>query len=334
MSTLITKLVAATIPACISLSTKDQPAGSMGPPSPARATALSPRDVFSPPPELPPSRGDDIYNTLYITDQQQYINGSGDSWAGRGALGELYDLQMVDDVFLEGDCALSSVVRDFVSFFGAVPANGAYVALYDTTSESLPEEQAYVEADGVRTEITYFSDTLFGMVGVRLTATPASPMLAPSGRWFIETQPHDETESGDYYYAVRDGNCIQMEPFFRDGGRAKGAYGTETWVSIYVYGYGCASLAMAVRGECGPRRLVCVYEVTSIELRSSVCGDRCDRCPLRARQLVCANECPGGEGGCARRMRAFSVCGNGSGCLVRLKWVACDVPPFHCRSCP
>ncbi|MCC7290831.1 MAG: hypothetical protein IT449_02080 [Phycisphaerales bacterium] len=284
-----------------------------------------------PPPPLDPRA--EIYNTLWITDRQDYINGIGDAWSGRGLFGELYDLQTVDDVLLAGDCCIDELARDYVTFLGAVPANGTYIALYEMTAEGRPEEQAFIEMDGVPMEVAHFSDTIFGLVGVRGTVRPGGSICAPAGRWFVETQPHDESEPGDWYYVVEGGICLDGDVFMRDGGRANGGFGFTTWKGTWDFGFGCAVLAMAVRGECGPPRLVCVYEVASVELRSSVCGDRCDRCPVHAGQLICANECPGGEGECAGRVKGFSVCSNGGVCLVRAIRVTCDVPPIYCKSC-
>lgn len=297
-------------------------------PAPQEPPAL----LQPPPPGLNP--GDEIYNTLWITDQQAYSGGNGDAWAGRGVWGALYDLQVVDDVLFPDDCCIHELVRDYLTFFGAAPANGAYVALYWMTGERRPEELAFIEVDGVPMEVAYFTDTVFGLVGVRGTVRPGGSLCAPDGSWFVETQPHDESESGDWYYVLRSGTCLNADIFFRDGGRANGGYGCTTWKGTWDFGFGCGTAAMAVRGECDPRTSHCLYEVANVRGLADLCGTVCDVCPHQRGEMVCLGECPDGMADCEATLIGRVMCANGAICRVTLTLQGCDAPPGECRSCP
>jgi len=189
------------------------------------------------------------YDSLWIADNQTYDAANGDAWAGRGVFGQVYDLMVADDLPGSKDGGwIWYATGAYVTFFGNNPAEGAYVALYQDTGAGPSNKPMY---EGVfPTTATPFTDTVFGLLGLKVTADLSRenwPCL-DYAHW-ITIQPKDTTPSGDWYYIVRDlDSRIGNDAYMRDGGRAAGGYGTTVWVSAGTLGFGAGDSAIKV--EC------------------------------------------------------------------------------------
>jgi hypothetical protein len=301
--------------------------------TPTHVTAVSGGiggEVNAPPVQINP--GDEIYNTLDIVNSQLYDAGNGDAWSGTGVFGFVYDLQLVDDVEFSEDCCLDTLVRDFLTFIGNTPADGAYVAVY-ASSNCVPAEAATAVQDGAATSSATFTDTLFGLIGNRLTTSSDGSVCATAGTQFVEQQPKDLSASGDWYYAARDLNVVVgCESYLRDGGKATGGYGWTTWRSGSASGFGAGTVSMAVSVKCGPPTPRCIYQVTKVKSKTNLCGAACTDCPYSRGDLVCTNECQSNDD-CRGSLKGFNACSNGSACLVKASLVGCDLPPADCKRC-
>jgi hypothetical protein len=283
-----------------------------------------------PPPQLNP--GDEIYNTLHYTDTQNYQAGNGDAWSGQAVFGSISDLQLADDVEFSEDCCLDTLVRDFVTFFGNTPANGAYVAIYDGTGCNA-SNTATADQDEAPSSAVTFPDTVFGLVGVRLTTTSDGSVCAPAGTQFVEQQPKDLTAGGDWYYVIRNINeVVGCDTVLRDGGRANPGYGWTTWRTGAQSGFGAGTAAMAVSVKCGPPTPRCIYQVTKVKARNNLCGGACTDCPYERGDLICTSECRSNSD-CRNNLKGFNACSNGSACVVKAGLLGCDLPPGDCQRC-
>ncbi|MCC7290483.1 MAG: hypothetical protein IT449_00315 [Phycisphaerales bacterium] len=283
-----------------------------------------------PPPQFNP--GDEIYNSLSITDNQTYINGNGDAYSGQGIFGSDSDLQFVDDVRFEEDCCVDVAVRDHLTFFGTGWTN-YQVALYADNGNCAPNEAADCDTQSGNVGIATFSDTVFGLLGVRSSVQTDGSCCVPAGNYFVETRAYDPGTNGDWGYTPRDGVQVGCDSHLRDGGIGNPGYGTFTWVSSGTYGYGVGTVAQALSVKCGPPKPRCIYQVNKVKNMATLCGAVCDSCPYVRGDLVCTNECPNGGADCRTRLKGFNACGNGAACKVIADLVGCDIPPRNCKRC-
>jgi len=306
--------------------------------SPTHVTAVSGGiggDGFvTPPIQINP--GDEIYNSLDITDRQAYNAGNGDAWSGTAIFGQVLDLQACDEFRSEEDCCLDVVIRDYVGFIGnPSPANGSYVALYADTGNCVPVESAFCDGDGQPTSTATFSDSIFGLVGMRNTVQTDGACCVPAGSWFIEIQPHDESSNGDWYYCIRTTNEVRgCESYGRDGGRAPGGYGFTTWTAFSTMGFGAGTISQAVTVKCGPPKPRCIYQVNKVKNLTNLCGNAtCADCPYTRGDIVCTTECPNGSGDCRTSLKGTNACSGGTACKIKAGLLGCDIPPRNCKRC-
>ncbi|MCC7293685.1 MAG: hypothetical protein IT449_16630 [Phycisphaerales bacterium] len=275
---------------------------------------------------------DEIYNTLYITDNQLYINGNGDAYAGQGVFGSDSDLQFVDDVRFEEDCCVDVAVRDHLGFFGT-GYRQLQVALYAEDGNCHPNEAEECSTLSSNVGMAFFQDTIFGLLGTRSTVQTDGSCCAPAGNYFVEIRPYIPGENGDWGYTPRDGTLLNCDSHLRDGGVGNPGYGTLTWVSSGDYGYGVGTVSQALSVECGPPTARCIYQVNKVKNMATLCGVVCDTCPYVRGDLVCTNECPNGTADCRERLKGFNACPNGAACKVIADLVGCDIPPGNCKRC-
>lgn len=157
------------------------------PPAPLAAEVTAP-------PESPAGE-DVIYDSLCITNEQRYDNGFG-SWCGGGdVFGGRFNYETADDFVLRGDCTVTSMTADFVSFL-ADPPSSACVSFYRLTGDGPPDDEAACQTVSRDLVVTPFSDTVFGLQGHRVRAQISCAL--PPGRWAAVMQPI----SGDWGYVL------------------------------------------------------------------------------------------------------------------------------------
>jgi len=304
--------------------------------TPAKVTAVSGGiggDGFvTPPIQINP--GDEIYNTLYFTDNQDYQAGNGNAWSGAAIWGQTYDLQLVDDVRFEEDCCLDMVIGDGLGFVG----NGfttSYIALYADTGNCHPAESAFCEGDDQATSSATFSDSIFGLIGYRHSVQTDGSCCATSGNWFVLLEPKDTSSGGDWNYTIRNlNNVIGCDTHIRDGGRGAGGYGITTWMSTGDYGYGPGTASMAVTVKCGPPKPRCIYQVNKVKNLTNLCGNAtCADCPYTRGDIVCTTECPNGNDDCRTSLKGTNACSGGTACKIKAGLLGCDIPPRNCKRC-
>ncbi|MCC7293045.1 MAG: hypothetical protein IT449_13370 [Phycisphaerales bacterium] len=304
------------------------PAGAQGPASLGENRGGG--SIAVPPPLFQPE--EETYNRLDIVDRQTYVYGNGDAWSGTAIFGYVSDLQAVDDVNMTDNCCVDSVVRDYLTFFGSVPAGGCYLAVYPHNGNGAPQETAECEEDGTQVHGASFEDTVFGLLGMRLTALSNTGCCFAAGIIFIDCQPHDETDGGDWYYAVRDNVLFGYDIHLRDGGRGQPGYGSYTWISSSRFGYGAGTISQAVSRWCCGLPAHCSYEVTLVQDLATLEGVTCGACPYIVGDRVCTDRC-GYDGDCRGRLRGFSACADAGACRVVARLIGCESPPRECKFC-
>jgi hypothetical protein len=190
-----------------------------------------------------------IHDTLHFADNQTYDQGNGNAYSGQGAFGAIYDLQLSDDFSTTSDSTLTRVTGDYVCFFGQAPANGLQVDVW-TNSGCAPGTLVASQTVPVSAASSW-TDTIFGLAGVRLTGDVNIPLTANTS-YFIMIQPIDLSSSGDWYYQIRDNNSFNgCDSYGRDGGRGNAGYGTFNWTSMANLGFGAGDAGMRVEAEGG-----------------------------------------------------------------------------------
>jgi MYXO-CTERM domain-containing protein len=199
-----------------------------------------------------------IYDTLSITDNQIYDNGNGNARSGTGVFGSVSDLELCDDFTTTNNNVITHVVADSVTFLGRSPADGVHVEVFQDLG-GVPSEAAVATAQvpAAFVSASGFTDTIFGLAGVRLSVDLAgaglSIPLAANTSYYIMIKPVDLTASGDWYYQLRDtGSFIGGDAYGRDGGEGAGGYGTFTWVSMNNLGFGRGDTAMQISAVPAP----------------------------------------------------------------------------------
>lgn len=191
-----------------------------------------------------------IYDTLNIADNQLYDVGNGNAYSGTGLFGFIYDLQLSDDFATTSDSTLTRVTADYVTFFGQSPANGLQVDVWTRTAGCAPGTLVASQTVPVSAASSW-TDTLFGLLGVRLTGDVNIPLSANTD-YFIMIQPIDLSASGDWYYQIRDNQSFNgCDSYGRDGGRGNPGYGTTQWTSMANLGFGAGDAGMRIEAEGG-----------------------------------------------------------------------------------
>lgn len=198
-----------------------------------------------------PRAGNIIYSSLDMVDNQTYNAGNGDANSGLGAFGVLYDLQVADDFTTTNDNVITNVTADYLTFFGANPADGLRVSIFDDVGGA-PSNTASFSTVAPVTGFSTFSDTVFGLVGTRISADVNIP-LAANTSYYIMIQPVDTTSSGDWYFIARQtGRQSGGDAYMRDGTNGNGGYGFSNWTSANNAGFGAGDASMQIMAVPAP----------------------------------------------------------------------------------
>jgi len=203
---------------------------------------------------IPVASADVLYDSLSIVDNQAYNAGNGDAISGMAVFGSISDLDACDDFTINQGYELDTVTRDYVTFLGGTPATGLLVEVFADLG-GYPGETpvgSYM-ATGGEVSGSSWSDTIFGLLGRRLTATiPDGAIVLGPGTYYIDMLPVDTTANGDWYYTVR-GAVSGSDSFGRDGyadhgNNYNGGYGSTNWVSFNSLGYGAGDISQQITG--------------------------------------------------------------------------------------
>lgn len=199
------------------------------------------------------AQADDLYNTMNMVDDVTYDSGNGNAISGQGAFGQIYDLQMADDFDVpSGGFIIQELEQASVTFFGQAPLDIA-IRIYPDAG-GVPSETAAYEALavadlGLSVDASGFSDGVFGLAGVRMGVSGLNIALA-AGTYWLNLQPIDESNAGDWYFQVRDLDlAINGDAHMRDGESGyPGGYGVSDWTSANALGFGAGEGAMRISG--------------------------------------------------------------------------------------
>lgn len=293
-------------------------------------------DTHTVPPPQPVNPGEIICDQLNIGDTQSYDTGNGDAWSGQCIFGFVYDLQCADDCNFEGDCCLSDCTADYASFGCGGPCD-MYVGVFADAGGCVPNNAA--DSDGfVSVTVGSFNETLFFLVGVRITAhCDGSGICGNAGNNFIVLQPHDQNTCGsDWYYIIRDinGSINGCGAAIRDGGRDAGGYGFTDWRNAGAVGFGDGDCSQQISVKCGPQPNRCVYQVTAVKIKKNICGNpSCSDCPYSLGDIVCSKDTCDTRDQCAGKLKGVSACPNGGICTVIANLVDCTQCPRGAKRC-
>lgn len=161
---------------------------------------------------------------------------------------------------------MTSMVEDAVTFFGATPADGLLVEFFEDLG-GFPAEApaACYFATGGEVAVSGFSDTIFGLLGVRMTADiSGGGIVLGAGTWWASLVPTDDSSGGDWYYTVRNtAEVILADSHGRDGGGDHGTdcsvgyggygggYGFSDWTSFGTIGFGAGTSSRQISGDLG-----------------------------------------------------------------------------------
>jgi len=291
-------------------------------------------DTNTLPPPRPVNPGEEICNSLDITDTQAYNYGNGNAWGGVAIFGFNYDLQCAQNCEFFADCCLSDCTVDSVTFGSHNAGDSLYLAVYDDADgDCIPSNTASGDGTVPTSGFATFSDTIFGLSGTRATGSgDGFDICAPSGNNFVLIQPVTKDNSGDWCYVVRDDAFRGCDSVLRDGGRDTGGYGFTTWRTAGSFGYPGAN-AQAVSVKCGPPVPKCIYQVRTVKIKNDICGKpSCVDCPYAPGDIICTHDCATTDD-CAGSLRGTSACPRGGVCKVTASLVACDACPRGAKRC-
>lgn len=279
-------------------------------------------------PPQPVNPGDPLYDHLDIVDNQTYNDGFACLMGGENVFGQLYDVQVATIVDSPADCELSDCTWDDLTYYGATSPI-ANVEVF--AGGCVPSNSAFSGATGIPCSHSTFSDTVFGLLGIRHTAACDGFAIGiGAGLNGVLLQKREPDDWGFTAMQYTTYGCDTVE---RDGPGGVGVYGFTSWTpSTGWYGQPSASSAL-ITAKCGPPKPRCIYQVNKVKNLATLCGVVCDSCPYVRGDLVCTNECPNGGADCRTRLKGFNACGNGGVCKVIADLVGCDLPPRNCKRC-
>ena len=295
-----------------------------------------PVDVLRP----PAISGEEICNSLDITDTQAYNYGNGNCWGGESIFGITYDLQCAQSCEFFADCCVSDCTVDSLTFGSHNASDALYLGVFeDGDGDCIPDNAATGEAVVPTTAFANFSDTIFGLIGTRATGSgDGFDICAPAGNNFVLIQPVTSPSaggsSGDWCYVVRDDAIRGCDSVLRDGpnNSGGGGYGTSTWITAGSFCCPGAN-AQAVSVKCGPPVPKCIYQVRTVKIKNDICGKpSCVDCPYAPGDIICTHDCATTDD-CAGSLRGTSACPRGGVCKVTASLVACDACPRGAKRC-
>jgi hypothetical protein len=192
-----------------------------------------------------------IMDQMGMIGSQAYDAGNGNHLGGEGIFGSTNDLQLCDDFNTTATGFVINEVEVGNLTFGIAKPAKAWVRIFSDAGGK-PSEAAVAEINANVTTNTNFTDTIFGLVGVRSTVSGLNIGLNPGTHYYIDVQ----TQSTDWAYTARDLNSFNGDDSYgRDGPNGQGGYFTNTWVSMNNLGFGKGDSAYRVEATPEPTTL-------------------------------------------------------------------------------
>jgi len=214
--------------------------------------------------------GDVIFDSLCITDEEEYQALGPNYCGGDDIFGEPIDAQVAIAFRLEGTYRITTLTGDFLTELGIIP-DRICVSFYrkNDAADCQPFNDSIEYLEMTRDAITWsrFPDTRWNhFEGLRLTVALDPPVELPAGIWFVCMQPATPLDYG--YLVMTDGGRCESDFIcpaqFRDGGERNpccdgmGIYGWEDWrfPGIPYPGVGAMRVAgFSIEGCAGAERV-------------------------------------------------------------------------------
>lgn len=247
----VTVTTAATLAATVAFALPPGP-GSAGPPrGSGDAVAVT----------LPPVRGGAVVacDQMAMIPEGTYDHGNGNAIGGAGVFSAVSDLQLADDCALATSLEITQVCQASVAFTGLTPAEGLWVQVYADAPGGVAANSASYAVVATDVTATPFVDKEFGLSGLILCADLPAGFVVPAGTWWWSLQPVSVGPGGDWYYQARRTGVAPHggDTLMRDGaeehgtafgGPYAGFWGTSSWVTAKVLGYGAGDAAFRIAG--------------------------------------------------------------------------------------
>lgn len=214
------------------------------------------------------ARADDLYNTLYITDQRLYDRAFGNAIGTPPSPARVLDVQHADDVVVGEATVLTRATADYFVKTTSHQLDGVWVQVF-ADSDGVPVDEMFAGWIATGAEVTVED---LGVLpngpapydhAVRISATlPAAgepgAIELPAGTWWVSIQPIDVRRDGNWYWILRDfGEILGASDAGRDGGAYHdGPYGGypgagffPSWTSLGLTAFRAGTSAMRVEGS-------------------------------------------------------------------------------------
>ncbi|MFG0259198.1 MAG: hypothetical protein ACF8LK_02505 [Phycisphaerales bacterium JB041] len=192
-----------------------------------------------------------LHSTLGIVNAQSYNRMDPDFDGGIGRYGFYQNAESADDFTLATTAKLDSVTLDYLVVSSQMPAQGVQLNLW-TDAGGSPDALVYAGLIAPNHVIgAAFTDTVFGLTGLRLTAdtTNQAIVLGP-GTYWVTMKPVDTTNAGEAYFSVRDSNLVNgAATVGRD--IVGSLYGSNAWFTLPFPGSG-GTTSMEIVGTLVP----------------------------------------------------------------------------------
>lgn len=110
-----------------------------------------------------------LLDSLCLGNDQINDNGLVEWCSGRDLFGAEYDMQSADDFVLVAEGTITEVATDYLVFLG-LQVDTACLNFHRLPEGGRPERDESCHVKTTNVETTLFSDTLFGLIGERVTA--------------------------------------------------------------------------------------------------------------------------------------------------------------------
>jgi hypothetical protein len=185
-----------------------------------------------------------LHSTLGIVNGQTYDRMDPDMHGGSAYYGSIVDVESADDFTLGSAANLTSVTVDYLTFMGITPRDGVQLNIWSDSAGTPGGLLMSMTAPLLMA--SSFTDTVYGMVGRRMTLAPLSIPLG-AGTYWLTLKP---IESSDAYFTVRDSALVNGSP---TAGRdiVGNVYGWTNWTTLPYPGLG-GTTSMEIVGEIFP----------------------------------------------------------------------------------
>lgn len=198
-----------------------------------------------------------LYDTLWITDQTAYEDGIGNVYGGFGVFGWWEDWRLADDFAIDAlaypeGVRLTTLITDSTTILGNPPADGVIVRVL-MDDDGHPGATVYERQLPPELVVSIpFEDAVFGWAGwsgQRLVIdTSDQGFVLPPGRYWLNAQPVDLTQTGDVFYQLRD-----LDAVIDADTHAMNAFFGYFWAPVGdFWNWGAGTAAMRVEGEAIP----------------------------------------------------------------------------------